>query len=73
MKVEDFVDPLSGRTWGELGARVLSAGNQVSVTLGYPVVGLADQLSAQLAEFLEVDGLDLDLRFAAPRVRRLVR
>ena len=42
MKVEDFVDPYVGQSWGSLGARILTSGNQISVTLGYPAAGYAD-------------------------------
>jgi ATP-binding protein involved in chromosome partitioning len=66
MKLEEFVDPYLGKTWQELGARVLSSGNRVSVTLGYPAAGMEDELRSQLAEFLAVDDIDLEVRFAAP-------
>ena len=64
MKVEEFVDPYLGQSWGSLGARVLTSGNQVSVTLGYPAAGLQADLAVQLAAFLEVDTVDLQLNFA---------
>jgi ATP-binding protein involved in chromosome partitioning len=66
MKIEAFPDPCLGLTWGELGARVLSSGNRVSVTLGYPASGAAMDYRAALAEFLGVADLELDLHFAAP-------
>ena len=69
MKVEEFVDPYLGRTWGELGARILSSGDTVSVTLGYPALGYADELRAALAEHLGSANLDLELRFQAPAGR----
>ena len=54
MKVEEFTDPYLGKTWQELGARILASGNRISVTLGYPAHGLQAQLQQQLAEFLGV-------------------
>lgn len=73
MKIEQFLDPYLNVTWGELGARVLSAGNQVSVTLGYPAEGIRHRLAEQLAEFLGVSAVDLDLRFQAPPGRGFSR
>ena len=64
MKVEEFVDPYLGQSWGSLGARVLTSGNQVSVTLGYPAAGLQADLAVQLAAFLRVDTVDLQLNLA---------
>jgi len=68
MKVEDFVDPYLGRTWGELGARVLSSGNRVSVTLGYPAAGMQAELQDRLSQFLGSD-IELEVHFTAPRGR----
>ncbi len=65
MKVDDFVDPYLNQSWGELGARILTSGNQVAVTLGYPAEGKKAALSIALAEFLNVPEIDLELRFAA--------
>jgi len=72
MKVEQFPDPYLQLTWGELGARVLSSGNQVAVTLGYPAAGMHDQLAEQLAQFLGSQ-VELDLRFQAPAGRGFSR
>lgn len=71
MKIEEFVDPYLGKTWGELGARILSSGNRISVTLGYPAAGMQDSLKAQLAEFLgtQAEKIDLDLQLNVPRGR----
>jgi ATP-binding protein involved in chromosome partitioning len=69
MKIEQFQDPYLGQSWQALGARVLSSGSQVSVTLGYPAAGLAPTLSRELASFLGVAAIDLDLRFRAPQGR----
>jgi len=66
VRVEDFNDPYLQRSWGELGARILASGDRVAVTLGYPAEGLAAELSAQLASFLGVERVDLDLHFEAP-------
>ena len=54
-----------GQSWGSLGARILTSGNQISVTLGYPAAGLQTQLASQLAEFLGVDDIELQLGFSA--------
>ena len=69
MKIEQFTDPYLGETWQTLGARVLSAGSQVSVTLGYPALGRRERLATELAAFLGVPQVDLDLRFRAPQGR----
>ena len=69
MRIEQFPDPYLDVPWQDLGARVLSSGSQVSVTLGYPAAGMADDLSGRLARFLGVDHIDLDLRFRAPEGR----
>ena len=69
MKIEEFVDPYLGVTWGELGARVLSSGARVAVTLGYPAAGYVDELTARLRTFLGLSDdadLDLEVRFQAP-------
>jgi ATP-binding protein involved in chromosome partitioning len=73
MKIEQFPDPYLNVSWGELGARVLSSGNQVAVTLGYPAAGIRDRLAGQLADFLGVNAVDLDLRFQAPPGRGFSR
>ena len=69
MKIEEFVDPYVGRTWGDLGARVLSSGNQIAVTLGYPAAGFVDTLQAQLSEFLGGADVELEVKFAPPAGR----
>jgi len=69
MKIEQFPDPYLGVPWQDLGARVLSSGSQVAVTLGYPASGMVTQLRADLARFLGVDAIELDLRFRAPEGR----
>ena len=69
MKLEQFVDPYLGKPWGDLGARILSSGNRVSVTLGYPAAGARQNLEKQLAEFIGSPDLELELRFAPPRGR----
>ena len=73
MKIEQCPDPYLNVSWGELGARVLSSGNQVAVTLGYPAAGIRDRLAGQLADFLGVSAVDLDLRFQAPPGRGFSR
>ena len=66
MGVETFKDPCLGIPWGELGARVLSSGNRVSVTLGYPAAGAEADYARALAGHLNVDEVALDLRFSPP-------
>ena len=66
MRIEEFVDPYLGVTWGELGARVLSSGNQVAVTLGYPAASMHQELHDALAAHLGVDSLELDVHFNPP-------
>lgn len=69
MKIEDFVDPYLKRTWGDLGARVLTSGNQIAVTLGYPAEGAREEYAKALAEHLGVSEVDLELRFSVPSGR----
>ncbi|MBX3705402.1 MAG: iron-sulfur cluster carrier protein ApbC [Pseudomonadales bacterium] len=69
MKIEQFPDPYLGTPWQALGARILSSGTQVSVTLGYPAQGLVPRLERDLAAFLGVERVELDLRFRAPEGR----
>jgi ATP-binding protein involved in chromosome partitioning len=66
MKVEQFPDPYLDVPWQDLGARVLSSGSRVGVTLGYPAAGMHDELARRLAAFLRVDHVDLELDFRAP-------
>lgn len=69
VKVEQFVDPYLQKSWQELGARVRSAGSQVSVTLGYPAAGIRAELAAKLKAHLNSDDVELELRFSAPAGR----
>lgn len=69
MRVEDFPDPYLNRTWGELGARVLTSGSQIAVTLGYPAEGAREEYARALADFLGVSEVDLELRFAVQGAR----
>jgi ATP-binding protein involved in chromosome partitioning len=73
MRIEAFPDPYLGITWGELGARILSSGNRVSVTLGYPAEGATERYAAELKEFLGTESLDLDLHFTAPPGRGITQ
>ncbi len=66
MKIEQFPDPYLNVPWKDLGARVMSSGKQVTVTLGYPAAGYRATLAAQLETFLGAEGIELDLRFQAP-------
>ena len=69
MKVEQFNDPYLAKPWQSLGARVLSSGSRVSVTLGYPASGIRDTLSERLREFLDTERLDLEVHFDPPSSR----
>lgn len=69
MKLEEFVDPYLQVSWGELGARMLSSGNRVSVSLGYPAAGMHERLQSELQAFLGTDDLQLELQFTPPRGR----
>ena len=73
MKVEQFNDPYLAKSWSSLGARVLSSGQRVSVTLGYPAAGIRDALTDQLKGFLNADKLDLEVRFDPPAARGFAR
>lgn len=66
MKIAAFPDPYLDTSWGDLGARILSSGNKVTVTLGYPAVGAAADYETALGEFLGTADLELDLRFSPP-------
>ena len=72
MKLEEFPDPYLGRTWGELGVRLLSTGSRVAVTLGYPAAGLRTELTRSLTEFLDAP-VELELRFSPPPGRGFSR
>lgn len=69
--VESFEDPYLRRTWGDLGAvmNVAESGAQVAVEveLGYPAVGLKDQLQARLMELVGKP-VNLTLRFSPPEL-----
>lgn len=69
MKIEQFPDPYLSVPWAELGTRVLSSGNQVAITLGYPAQGMRDSLATELGKFLGTDNVELDLRFQPPAGR----
>ena len=69
MKIEQFNDPYLAKSWQSLGARVLTSGSRVSVTLGYPAAGMKDALAGQLEAFLDTERLDLEVRFDAPAAR----
>ncbi len=73
MKIEQFIDPYLAKSWHSLGARVLSSGSRVSVTLGYPAASLRDELSGQLRTVLNSDKVELELRFAPPAARGFAR
>ena len=66
MKIAAFPDPYLGTSWGDLGARIISSGNKVTVTLGYPALGAVADYESALGEFLGTADLALDLRFSPP-------
>jgi ATP-binding protein involved in chromosome partitioning len=69
MRIEEFVDPVINKTWGELGADIKLSEKKVEVGLGYPTDGFAEELKAELARFLGVEELDVDFRFLRPKQR----
>jgi len=73
MKVEQFQDPYLAKSWRSLGARVLSSGDRVSVTLGYPAAGMRELLTEQLRTFLNAGQVNLEVRFDPPAARGFAR
>ena len=63
MRLEEFVDPILGKTWGDLGESIKFSGSSVKVGLGYPVDGLANEFQKSLSSFLNTPDLDLELVF----------
>ncbi len=72
MKPEQFIDPYLLQTWEALGARVLSSGNRVDITLGYPAKGIEATLQDKLQDFLG-SSVDLTIHFRPPASRGLER
>ncbi len=69
MRLEEFVDPILGKTWGDLGASIKFSGSSVKVGLGYPVDGLANEFQKSLSNFLNTPDLELELVFDRPKDR----
>ena len=69
MRLEEFVDPILGKTWGDLGASIKFSGSSVKVGLGYPVDGLANDFQESLSSFLNTPDLELELVFDRPKDR----
>ena len=69
MRIEEFVDPVIGKTWGELEAQIRLSEKKVEVGLGYPTDGFAEDLKEELARFLGMDDLDVDFQFLRPKQR----
>ena len=69
MRIEEFVDPLLGKTWGELGAEIRLSESKAEIGLGYPTEGFAEELKTDLGRFLATDNLDVDFRFLRPKNR----
>ena len=69
MRLEEFVDPILGKTWGDLGASIKFSGSSVKVGLGYPVDGLANEYQKSLSSFLNTPDLELELVFDRPKDR----
>ncbi len=63
MRIEQFIDPVLNKTWGELGAQIKLSEKKVEVGLGYPTGGFDEELKAELATFLQVEDLDVEFRF----------
>ena len=70
MRIENFVDPYLRKEFGALGAKILSSGNQVMISLGYPARGLHDSLQADIQDFLNATELSLDLRFDSSSLKK---
>ena len=69
MRIDEFIDPILGKTWGDLGATIKFSGSSVKVGLGYPVDGLANEFQESLSSFLNTSGLELELDFDRPKDR----
>ena len=69
MRIDEFIDPILGKTWGDLGATIKFSGSSVKVGLGYPVDGLANEFQESLSKFLNTSGLELELDFDRPKDR----
>ena len=69
MRIDEFVDPILGKTWGDLGASIKFSGSSVKVGLGYPVDGLANEFQQSLSSFLNTPDLELELVFDRPKDR----
>ena len=69
MRIDEFSDPILGKTWGDLGATIKFSGSNVKVGLGYPVDGLANEFQESLSSFLNTSGLELELDFDRPKDR----
>ena len=65
-----FVDPYLRKEFGALGAKILSSGNQVMISLGYPARGLHDSLQSDIQDFLNASELSLDLRFDSSSLKK---
>ncbi len=70
MRIENFIDPYLRKEFGALGAKILSSGNQVMLSLGYPARGLHDSLQADIQDFLNATELSLDLRFDSSSLKK---
>ena len=70
MRIENFVDPYLKKELGALGAKILSSGNQVMLSLGYPARGLHDSLQSDIQDFLNASELSLDLRFDSSSLKK---
>ena len=70
MRIENFVDPYLRKELGALGAKILSSGNQVMLSLGYPARGLHDSLQSDIQDFLNASELSLDLRFDSSSLKK---
>ena len=70
MRIENFVDPYLRKEFGALGAKILSSGNQVMISLGYPARGLHESLQSDIQDFLNASELSLDLRFDSSSLKK---
>ena len=68
--VENFNDPVTNLTWGDLGVVNRTKDKDgvlhVDATFGYPIEGLQSSYAEMLDSWLDRKGTDLELKFEAP-------
>ena len=73
--LELYLDPVLGKSWGDLGAIKrfgrLNSHWHADIQLGYPVDGLQESYRKSVSEWIEDPSLQLDLSFNAPHTTKL--